>query len=194
MACTGRWIIVLLLAGLLAGCGGTDFRAQPVPDSVPDNWRGIVNEANKDPWTVLGFGRSAEEGGSPLSGRSGADSRARDDLASRMAERLDHLQSRLGEAMASEEQGEGLESSDVEAMLKRAGDIAMNQSHIPRRHRNESGTWQALAVADLEKGLREVASRRDLSQGVQEKLMKEARKALGSRKGGQEGSESGEAG
>ncbi|MFP4560844.1 MAG: hypothetical protein ACLFRB_03825 [Thiohalorhabdus sp.] len=179
MARTGRWIIGLLLAGLLAGCGGTDFRAQPAPDSLPDNWRGIVSEANKDPWAVLGFGRSEEEG-SPLSGRSGADSKARDDLASRMAERLDQLQEPLEEALAEEEKDGGLESSEVEALLKRAGDVAINASHIARRHREESGTWQALAVADLEKGLREVGSRRDLSQRVQEKLMKEARKALAS--------------
>ncbi|MFA9460806.1 hypothetical protein [Thiohalorhabdus methylotrophus] len=185
MACAGRWMLGLMVAGLLAGCGGGPrYVAQPAPDNLPAEWRDLVAEANGENWLVLGFGKAEEEeGAGPLAGRSRAESKARADLARRVKSRIGHLRAELGPGLTEGEDA-SLDKADLEAILKRGGDIAVNQSRIIRRDRSPEGVWQALARTGLAKGLREAARNRQLPGPMVDRVMRQAREALGSREKG----------
>ncbi|HKJ88318.1 MAG TPA: hypothetical protein VKA48_07405 [Gammaproteobacteria bacterium] len=191
MARTGRWTSGLLLLALLAACGGPRYIAQPAPDNLPAEWRSVVTRANGETWTVLGFGKAQEQEDSPLAGRDRAASRARADLDTRVQARLDFLRGKLAETLVPKK-GNGLGRADLQAILKRAGDIAVNQSRIIRRQRSSGGVWQALARTELKNGLQEAARRQGLPEPTFQQLLDQSEAVLGTPQKSGKGDDGGE--
>jgi len=172
------WLGLLPMTILLTACGGTGYVAEPAPEGLPEALEAEVADLRSGSWTVLGFGQArAAAGETVLAGRDRADSRAREDLAERLASRQDYLRETLLEGLGSRKEG-GLDKADIQAVVKRGGEVAVNQSRIVRRQRQADGTWHALARTDLEGPLREAAGSRDLSVPETRKLMEASRKAL----------------
>lgn len=184
------WPGVLPLTLMLTACGGTGYDPAPPPGDLPEALQAEVADQRSGPWTVLGFGQAAVgEGETVLAGRDQADSRARADLAERMASRQEHLREVLLEGLGSRKEG-GLDKADIKAVVKRGGEVAVNQSRIIRRQRRADGTWHALARTHLEGPLQEAARTLELSAPERQKLMDASRKALVGEKGAEEERES----
>ena len=164
-----RWLSLAVAVILLAGCGGTEFRP---PADAPAKWQESMRKETPGGWVVWGYGTgSASE--SLASGRSQAASRARSNLAERMDARLGAVRERLIARLAGEGNKE-LEKTDIQAVVKRAGEIAVNGAELVRRERDAEGGWHALARAELRPALREAADNRGLSPSAAERLMAEA--------------------
>jgi hypothetical protein len=181
----------LLVASLfLSGCAGTGALPGGPPEDLPGQWQGALR-AESGPWAVWGYGTEAERD-SVVASRQGADSAARADLAERAGNRVTRLREMLVERMAGEGE-EGLSPEAVGQALKRAREIAVNESVIVRREREADGTWHALARGELETGLREGARAR-LEPEQAKRLMEAAGAILAEGSPAQNGEESGDEG
>jgi predicted small lipoprotein YifL/uncharacterized protein (DUF1778 family) len=177
-----RWVSAAVALGLLVGCGGPDFRP---PEDAPSEWQEAMQEEGPGGWVVWGYGTgSAPE--SLASGRTQADGRARTNLAERLDARLDHLAEQLIERLAGKGDRD-LEKTDIKAVIKRAGEIAVNATAIERRQRDGEGVWHALARAELHPALEEAVRNRGLSPEAGERLMGAADDVLAAEGGGGDG-------
>jgi hypothetical protein len=167
-----RWLSVTT-AVLLAACGGPDFRP---PEAAPGEWRQAMAEEAPGGWVVWGYG-TAGASDSLAAARAKAASRARGNLAERLTPRIQYLREGLVEALAGEGSKE-LEKTDIQAVVKRASEIAVNGATVERRQRDAQGMWHALARAELRPALREAANNRGLSGSARERLMDEADRLL----------------
>ena len=168
-----RWLSAVVMAGLLAACGGPNF--QP-PADAPNQWQEAMRKEAPGGWVVWGYGTGSDPE-SLSAGRARADSRARANLAERTDARLQHLRERLVEGLAGEGNKE-LEQTDIVAVVRRAGEIAVNRAAVARRQRDGDGVWHALVRAELRPALREAAANRGLSASAADRLMAEADKML----------------
>ena len=163
-----RWLSVAAVV-LLAACGGPDFRP---PAGAPENWQQAMREEASGGWVVWGYGTGTASD-SLAAGRSQAASSARSDLAERVDARVAELRKGLVERLVGEGNKE-LEKTDVRAVAKRGGEIAVNRARVTRRERDSDGTWHALVRAELRPALGEAADERGLSSTSKERLMAEA--------------------
>lgn len=177
-----RWLAAGVAVGLLAGCGGPDFRP---PADAPGDWQQTMREEAPGGWVVWGYGTGAAPE-SLAAGRSQAASSARSDLAERVDARLAQLREGLTERLVGEGNKE-LEKTDVRAVAKRAGEIAVNRTRVTRRERDSDGTWHALVRAELRPALNEAADERGLSSTSKERLMAEADRILRGESEGESG-------
>jgi|GEM_PF-6566729 len=168
-----RWLSAAAMAGLLTACGGPDFRP---PEEAPAQWQESMRQEAPGGWVVWGYG-TGSDAQSLAAGRTQADSRARTNLAERTDVRLQHLQERLVAHLAGEGSKE-LEKTDIVAVLRRAGEIALNSATVARRQRDGEGVWHALMRAELRPALRESAQNRGLSGSAADRLMTAADKML----------------
>jgi len=182
-----RWLSVAVSLALIAACGGPDFRP---PEDAPAQWQATMRQEAPGGWVVWGYGSGGADQ-SLAAGRAQADSRARSDLAGRVDARLGHLRQGLVERLAGEG-GKDLEKTDIKALVKRAGEIAVNAAGVERHQRDDQGAWHALARAELKPALREAASNRGLSPQARERLMTAADEILGAKES--KGSKDGEGG
>lgn len=168
-----RLLSAAIAVGLLTGCGGPDFRP---PANAPEDWQQTMREEAPGGWVVWGYGTGAAPE-SLAAGRSQAASSARSDLAERVDTRVAELSEGLVERLVGEGNKE-LEKTDVRAVVKRAGEIAVNGATVARRERDSDGTWHALVRAELRPALGDAADERGLSSTSRKRLMDEADRIL----------------
>jgi len=173
-----RWVCLGAAVGMLAACGGNVYKPAPAPEDFPEDLRSEGAASSAGVWPVHGYGRAAADAAdSVVAGRDLADNDARADMAKRISTLHGHLRESLLAGLGSREQG-GLEKADIKAVVKRAGEIAANQSRITHRQRQADGSWYALAVTDFRSALREAAENRGLSAAEVDRLMEAAAGSL----------------
>ncbi|MFB6261905.1 MAG: hypothetical protein ABEJ96_11865, partial [Thiohalorhabdaceae bacterium] len=164
--------------------GGDRHREGGGPADAPEAWQKAMRKEASGGWVVWGYGTGAASE-SLAAGRSRAAASARSDLADRVDTRLVDLREGLIERLVDEANKE-LEKTDIQAVVKRAGEIAVNRAGIARRERDTEGTWHVLARAQLRPALSEAAEERGLSSTSEERLMAEADAILRGDKEGEE--------
>ncbi|MEF8792967.1 hypothetical protein [Thiohalorhabdus sp.] len=168
-----RLLAAGVAVGLVAGCGGHHF--QP-PGDAPEAWQEAMREEAPGGWAVWGYGKGAATE-SLAAGRSRAASKARSALAERIDARSGHLREGLNERLVGDGSKE-LEKTDIRAVVKRAGEIAVNRAEVERRERDADGNWHVLIRTHLRPPLSEAAEERGLSSTAKERLMGEAERIL----------------